>query len=362
MTPDVAITLLAGGAGTRFWPVSTRLKPKQFLALLGSRSLLQETYRRALLLTTPERILVLTNEDFVPLVREQLPGLPPANVVGEPLRRDTAAAVCLSSLLQQGNWGDLVNVVLASDHRIAPDEEFVRVMLSAVRAAAGSSSLYTIGISPSHPATGYGYLHRGDLLLEDGGVRHYRVDAFREKPAAELAEQYIQDGEHYWNSGMFVWRNQAVLTEFERRLPSHLSILRDACDQAGGSPPPEALRRAFEQLPTLSVDYGVMETAPDVRMVEATFQWSDVGGWQALAEFLERDEAGNSRRGRLVALDSGGNIVFCEDADELVALLGVSDLIVVRSGGKTLILPRSRAEELKDLVGTLSERGQGRDL
>lgn len=356
----LAVTLLAGGVGTRFWPLSTRSKPKQFLNLLGEGSLLQESFRRALLLTTADRVLVLTNEDHVSLVREQLPDLPAENVVGEPLRRDTAAAICLGGLLQQVLWGPLVNVVLTSDHHIEPDQEFARVVLSAARAAAASACLYTIGIRPHSPATGYGYLHRGPLLSDDGGVCHHMVKGFREKPNREVAEEYVSSGEFFWNSGMFVWRNDVLLEEFHRCLPEHVTVLQRAC--AAGTPARAVLLRAFEQLRAVSVDYGVMEKARDVRMVEATFRWSDLGGWPALAEYLAQDEAGNAHRGRVVTLDARDNVVFCEDEDELVALVGVTDLIVVRAGGKTLVLPRSRAEELKDVVGSLSDGGQGRDL
>jgi len=358
--PPRVVTILAGGSGTRFWPLSTRARPKQFLRLLGDRSLLQESFRRALLLTTADRVLVLTNEDFVPQVREQLPELPSWNVLGEPLRRDTAAAICLAAVVQERMWGRAVNVVLTSDHRIAPDEEFARVMLSAARAAAASACLYTIGIRPAYPATGYGYLRRGPLLFTEAGLRHHVVEGFREKPNQEVAEQYVASGDYLWNSGMFVWRNDVLLAAFERFLPKHVRAIGDAC--TAGVPAREVLLRAFEQLAAVSIDYAIMEQASDVRMVEAAFDWNDLGGWPALRRYLEQDEAGNAYRGRLAALDAGGNLVFCENEDELVALAGVSGLVVVRAGSKTLILPCSRAEELKRLVGFLDERGHGRDL
>ncbi len=354
------VTILAGGSGTRFWPLSTRAKPKQFLTLLGGCSLLQESFRRALLLTTADRVLVLTNEALVAQVREQLPGLPSANVVAEPLRRDTAAAICLAAVLQQREWGRVVNVVLTSDHHISPDQEFARVMLSAARAAAATPCLYTVGVCPAHPATGYGYLCRGSLLFTEGGLGHYAVEGYREKPSQEIAEEYVASGNYLWNSGMFVWRNDVLLAQFERLLPRHVHAITGAC--TAGVPAREDLLRAFEQLPAVSIDYGIMEQAPDVRVVEATFGWSDLGGWPALREYLEHDETCNAHRGRLAALDAGGNLVFCENEDELVALVGVSDLVVVRAGDKTLILPCSRAEELKGLVALLDERGQGRDL
>lgn len=347
-----AVVLLAGGSGTRFWPLSTQERPKQFLTLLGDESLLQAGYRRARLLAPPQRIIVLTNESFVDLVREQLPDAPPANVIGEPMRRDTAAAVCLGALVCRQRFGDVVMVVLTADHRIEPPEEFVRVVRSAAKAAAAQPVLYTLGIRPSYPATSYGYLRQGELVLQDGDLRHYALKGFREKPDLATAEEYLHDGEYWWNSGMFVWGTETILAEFERYLPGHIDALGKLSlgEAAGAGRVADALRRAFESLPAISVDYGVMEHAANVRMIGATFEWSDLGGWLTLEKYLPSDEAGNHHRGRVATLDARGNIVFCSDQDELVALIGVDDLIVVRADRRTLIVPRWRAEEVRQLV------------
>ncbi|NLE74062.1 MAG: mannose-1-phosphate guanylyltransferase [Actinobacteria bacterium] len=355
-TGNPAIVILAGGVGTRFWPVSTKERPKQFLALLGEESLLQAGYRRACLLTKPERIVVLTNDSFVPLVREQLPDLPAANVIGEPMRRDTAAAICLGALVCRWRWGDVPMVVLTADHRIVPEAEFARVLRSAMAAAGAEGVLYTIGIRPSYAATAYGYLHQGRLVKEENGLRHYALRGFREKPDLATAEEYVRSGDYWWNSGMFVWGVETVLEEFRCHLPRHLTALEAARVQET----PEAvdgdgLRRAFAALPAISVDYGLMERAVNVRMIGATFEWSDLGGWLALQEYLPADESGNHYRGRVESLDARGNIVFCADPQELVALVGVNDLIVVRAGRRTLVVPRGRAEEIRRLVVELQD-------
>lgn len=353
-TPELVAVILAGGAGTRFWPLSTPSRPKQFLRLLGEKSLLRMTYERVAPLVPPERTWVLTSEAFAPLVREQLPEVPPLQVVAEPMRRDTAAAVALAALLCRLRHGDAVTAVLPSDHWIEPAAAFRDALLSAARAAEGGA-LYTFGIPPTRPATGYGYLEKGERLREDAGIAHFRLLRFREKPDAATARSFVESGRFLWNGGMFVWRPSAVLAELERQLPETLRLLEPAVARFGSPGWPEALRRAFEPLRPVSIDFGVMEHAADVRCAAATFAWSDVGGWLALEERLACDDAGNAARGRLETLDARGNLVFCEDPSEQVALVGVSGLVVVRAGSRTLVVPRERAEEVKALVRRMEE-------
>ncbi|MFC1613835.1 mannose-1-phosphate guanylyltransferase [Gemmatimonadota bacterium] len=352
-TPDLAIVIMAGGAGTRFWPLSTAEKPKQFLHLFGERSLLQQSYDRVKDLVPPERILVLTNRSLTALVREQLPELPGSNVIGEPLRRDTAAAVALASLICRRRFGDPVTAVLTADHLIKPVELFHQTLISCAAAAAAEPVLYTFGIRPTYPATCYGYLERGEKVAGDRGVEHYHLLRFKEKPDQATAGEYLDTGRYYWNSGMFVWKVGTILAEYERQLPEYLAHLRPAVEQEGTAAWEDALREGFEQLKATSVDYGIMEGASAVRTVESTFYWNDVGGWLALEEFLEKDGAGNVGRGKLEALESTGNLVFCENPEETVALVGVEGLVVVRAGKKTLIVPREKAELIKELVKKL---------
>jgi mannose-1-phosphate guanylyltransferase len=353
---DLAVVIMAGGAGTRFWPVSTETRPKQFLRLHGPRSLIQQSYDRACAVCPAERILVLTNARFVPLCHEQLPELPEENVIGEPMRRDTAAAVALAALVARARWGDPTMAVLTADHLIEPVELFQRCLCSAAHAArASGQALYTFGVQPGFASTGYGYLQRGEPLLDDQGVRHFKLRCFREKPDAETARRYLASGEFYWNSGMFVWQTAAILKELEAQLPTHLEHLRPALGEHGELEDAERLRAAFEPLQPISIDFGVMEHAAEVRCVEARFSWSDVGGWLALETLLQRDPAGNAypEGCQVRGHDASGNLVFSEDPSELVALVGVSGLIVVRAGRRTLVVPRERAEEIKKLVASL---------
>lgn len=352
------VVILAGGAGTRFWPMSTEARPKQFLRLFGDRSLLQQSYDRAVSLTRPERVLVLTGQALVPLVREQLPELGPDNVIGEPVRRDTAAAVALAALIARARFGAVVLVTLTADHRIEPHDEFVRVVTSAVEGAAADSLLYTLGIPPTHAATAYGYLERGPRVGEIGGVAHFDLARFREKPDRETAEGFLSSGRFLWNSGMFVWSASAILERFAEHLPGHLAALQPVVDPDGGSVDPRSLEAAFGGLPAVSVDYGIMEKSSGVRVVEATFSWSDVGAWEAVGAFLPEDPTGNRGAARLVSHEATGNVVFTEDPDELVALVGVEGLAVVRAGKRTLVVPLARAEEVKELVKSLGVEDQ----
>ena len=343
-SPKLVVAIMAGGAGTRFWTASTRDRPKQFLRLIGERTMLQQSFDRARALTSLDRIFVVTNAAFMALVREQLPELSADNVVGEPERKDTAAAAVLSTLLADKCAGDSVVAILTSDQLIAPIDAFVSCMRTAVESAAVDDALYTIGVRPTFAATGYGYLALGTTSAKDVFV----VDKFVEKPDAARAAEYLKSGKYVWNSGMFVWRTKTALEQMRAHLPKHVDALSAAVSGTA------SLAEAFAAVPKISIDYGLMEKAPRVRCVAATFSWSDVGSFPSLADHVAHDDAGNSIAGaRVVALDARGNVAFSEDPAELVALVGVDDLIVVRSGKRTLVAHKSRAEEIKKLVEKL---------
>ncbi len=348
--------IMAGGSGTRFWPLSTDSRPKQFLKLFGDRSLLQKSFDRLSGLLSSRRILVLTNQAFVEMVREQLPELPAANVIGEPMRRDTAAAICLGALLGRKRFGNPVIATLTADHLIEPVDLFQKTLVSAATAARKAGCLYTFGIRPNHPATGYGYLEMEKRLDKSDQIEHYQLANFREKPDLETACRYAESGKHYWNSGMFVWTAEAILEELGAHLPAHLESISTAVDRDGKSDWMEALTKSFEPLDAISIDYGVMEKARDVRSVVAPFSWADVGGWLALKEFLDCDDSGNSYRGRIQTLDATGNLVYCDDPEELVVLVGVEGMVAVRAGKRTLIAREDRLEEIKSIVQSMRDQ------
>ena len=347
MSDGLVLLIMAGGAGTRFWPWSTDSLPKQFLQFVGQRSLLQETYERSRGLCPPENILVLTHENYRGLVAEQLPELGAEQILCEPSRRDTAAAVAYGALSVQKLYGNPVTVLLTSDHWIETVEQYQAAIREVAWGAASSQALYTLGIRPTYPATGYAYLQLGERLNSERPLPHRKLLQFREKPARQVAEGYIASGNYLWNSGMFAWQTNVILEQFYRHLPTHLTTLRPAVEGRAN------LAEAFNKLEKISIDFAILEKAPDVRCVVPDFEWSDLGGWLALQPFLEEAGDQNYGRGKVYSYEGQRNLVVCQDPEETVALLGVSDLVVVRVGKKTLVVPKSRTEEIKQLLAKM---------
>lgn len=351
ISSDLVAVIMAGGIGTRFWPLSTSDRPKQFLKLMDNRSLLQRCYDRIATIIPPARILVITGEPFVSLVRQQLPDIPHGNIIGEPIRRDTAGTVCLAAFLCQRRFGNPVMAVLPADHVIEPVEEFHQALASAAGAARREGALYTFGIQPTYPATGYGYLERGRRVPAGDETHHYELLKFKEKPDLETARSYLRSGSYFWNSGIFVWTAQAILNAIECHLPEHLRLLAPLAGLDGEERCfKQGLRQAFDRLTPISIDYGVMEKASNIRVVAPRFTWTDLGGWLALEPYLAKDGCNNSFSGRIRTLDASSNIIFCEDTGEQLALVGVKDLIIVRAGRRTLVAHRDRAEDIKKLL------------
>lgn len=354
---NMVAVIMAGGTGTRFWPLSTGERPKQFLKLFGERSLLQASFDRISGLLPPERILVLTNLAFAGIVREQLPEIPHENIIGEPVKRDTAAAVCLAALLCRRRFGNPVIVILTADHLVEPVRVFRRAILSAAEVAAKEDVLYTFGIRPTYPATVFGYLEFGRETMKDRGVRHFELLKFKEKPDAATAAFYLESGRFYWNSGMFVWTADAILKQIKKHLSGHYKRISKAVRFDGTAQWAAALDEAFSALAPVSIDYAVMEKVRNLKAVAANFSWNDVGSWLALEQSLPRDASGNCFRGEIHVLDSERNLVFCEDPCEMVALIGAEDFVIVRAGRKTLIMKKDKADIIKDLVQYL-EKGE----
>jgi len=351
---ELVIVIMAGGVGTRFWPLSTENRPKQFLKIFGNQSLLQMSFDRISNLVPEERILVLTSKNFVASVKEQLPGVPEENIIGEPCRRDTAAAITLAALLCQKRYGNPVIATLTADHLIEPVDVFEKTLISAVRMADKNDVLYTFGIKPTYPATGYGYLEMDDLFVNDDGIKHYELLSFKEKPDIETARKYFDSRKYYWNSGMFVWSVEAILGQLHEHLPGHIETLAKVMPFDKSKRWDTALKEAFEPLHPVSIDFGVMEKASHVRCVSSTFSWSDVGGWLSLKDHLKRDGANNCYRGKIIPMDAHENLIFCENPSDTVMLIGVQDLVIVRAGSKILITHKDRTEDIKELVNEYS--------
>jgi len=318
MARQIYALILAGGSGERFWPLSRRALPKQLLRLVSSRSLLEETIARLDGLIPPARVLVLTNVDQEKGVRESLKKFPACNIIAEPSKRDTAAAVALGVAWVAARDHTAAMIVLPADHVIKDTPAFQETIRNAVRAAEEKSALITIGIKPVSAHPGFGYIEMGEAISGSPGL--FRVVRFREKPNVDLAESFIRKGNFRWNAGMFVWTVATILTEFNRHTPE---LGRFISMMSAPGALEKSWRERFSKLPRISFDYAVMEHADHVLVIEAEFDWDDVGGWQAVARYFPKDNRGNAANCDLTTLDASDNIVFDEGANN-VALLGVN--------------------------------------
>jgi mannose-1-phosphate guanylyltransferase len=348
------VLILAGGSGERFWPLSRRAKPKQLLKLLSDRTLLEDTVARLAGFVPPERILILTNRDQEKAVRAVVPELPPENIVAEPAKRDTAAAIALGVGWIARRDPTATMLVLPADHVIRDTAAFQRDLASAAHAAEKMGALITIGIRPTWACPGFGYIELGSRVKVEGdrkdGPPIYTVNRFREKPAPELAQVFFDAGTYRWNAGMFAWTLPAVLRELSAQIPAladFVAQVRTARDFA------LALDEKFSSLPKISIDYAIMENADRVLMVDATFDWDDVGSWLAVAGYLPKDEHDNASNCAVTLLNARENIVF-SDQPHTISLLGVSGLIVVQTADATLICQRGDAERIKQLTALVA--------
>ena len=348
--PNIPFVLvLAGGSGERFWPLSRRARPKQLIKLLSENSLLEDTLARLAGFVPPERVLILTNEDQEAAVRAMFPALPPENIVAEPAKRDTAAAIALAVGWVARRDPEATMIVLPADHVIRDTTAFQRDLATAARAAEQTGALVTIGIKPTWACPGFGYIELGDPVPIPDAPAVASVRRFREKPAPELAQTFFESGGYRWNAGMFVWTLPAVLRELQTQTPAlaeFISQVRDAADFGS------VLTEKFPHLPKISIDYAIMEKAAQVLVVEAGFDWDDVGSWIAVGGYLPKDEHENAANCPLTTLDAHANIVF-NARPGAITLLGVSDLIVVQTADATLICNRHEAERIKQLTGKL---------
>jgi mannose-1-phosphate guanylyltransferase len=355
------VLVLAGGSGSRFWPASRRENPKHLLPLLaGERSLLRATIERLADLTDLERVLVVTALDQVPQVTMDLEGmLPEGNVIAEPVARNTAPAIALA-MVHLGLRGVRAHdpvIVLPSDHWIDDTPGFVTALRRGVDAAVHHKAIVTLGVTPTWPATGYGYLGLGQPVETPGtgDLPVRKVLQFREKPDADLAKEYLASGSYWWNAGIFVFRLGYlwyVMGDLREDLDDAMHIL-SACIQQDDE---KALHEEYSKIEAVSIDYAVMEQAPSVLAVPADVGWGDLGSWDAVAPLLESGPAGGQRADDVVSWDSEGNVIFAPG--RTVALVGVQDLVVVATDDAILVVPRDRAQEVRKIVDELKERGR----
>ena len=341
--------IMAGGSGTRFWPASRKLKPKQLLALAGDRTMIQSTSDRLGDLIPADRRLVLTNKILTDAVAEQLPELPVQNIVGEPCKRDTAPCVGLAAAIIAAKDPDATMVVMPSDHVITDEGKFQQAIATGEKLIEQDPTrIVTYGIRPTYPAESFGYIE-GDQTIASDEVSVFTVKQFREKPDRETAQAYIDSGNFYWNGGIFLWRVKTILDalkKFEPEMHDHLSTIADAI---GTNKFASVLQSEFEAIKGTSIDYAVMERYDNVVVVEAPFPWDDVGSWQALSRLHDPDDDGNTVIGSHIGIDTKGSIIHGDDGHTIVTI-DVDDMIIVHTDDATLVAPKHAEERVREVV------------
>lgn len=343
--------ILAGGKGERFWPLSTSRRPKQFLSLIGDRTLLAQAIDRLEGLIPPERIFVITNQELVEAAIAAAPALPRSQIIGEPVGRDTAAAVALGAALVKARDPAAAFCVLTADHVIGDLPLFQKTLREGLALAKRESVLVTIGIKPTHASTAYGYIEAGTGRGRSDGIPFAKALRFVEKPDATKARRYLSTRRYSWNSGMFIWSIPTLTEAFENYRPPLAALIDRLIPAIRKGRLNTVLAKEYPSLEKISIDYALMEKARNIVMAQGLFEWDDVGSWTALADHFPTDADRNVTVGRAAQVDSKGNIIYSRD--HLTALVGIENAIVVQAPGVTLVCAREKAQEIKKLLAQL---------
>lgn len=347
--------IMAGGIGSRFWPISRTSYPKQFIDILGTgKTLIQQTYERFLKIVPKENIFILTNDNYIHLVKKQLDNIDDAQIIGEPIMRNTAPCIAYGSHKIRKINPNAAIVVAPSDHLILDNDEFIRCINVALDAASKNNCLITLGIKPSRPDTGYGYIQYNTQKIEEN---FFKVKTFTEKPSLEIAKTFVQSGDFLWNAGIFVWSAENIIQSFEKYLPEMNDIFLEGTEIYNTDKEKEFIQSAFTQCTNISIDYGIMEKADNVYVLPTEFGWSDLGTWASVYELSEKDYVGNAVRPaeRVIMYDSS-NCMVNVPIGKLVVLQGLHDYIVVEDNNTLLICPRDQEQEIKQIVAEIKQR------
>lgn len=347
---------MAGGIGSRFWPMSRTTHPKQFLDILGTgKTLIQQTFDRYSKLVPAENIFVVTAQEYVQKVKEQLPQMKEANILGEPSRKNTAPCIAyIAFKLQQIN-PDALMIAAPADNLILDDEAFVKTTETALRFIDHINALVTIGIKPTHPNTGYGYIQHDDLEVAPG---IYKVKTFTEKPNLELAQTFLSSGDFLWNAGIFTWKVKNIISAFEKHLPEIYEVFAAEKELLNTAAEKEAIERIYPQCTNISIDFGIMEKADNVYVIPASFQWSDLGTWNSAWQNMEKDYFQNAVAGSQVMVFDTRNTMVHVPNNKLVVLQGMEDFIVVDTKDVLLICRKEKEQEIKEIVAEV-KRNKG---
>jgi mannose-1-phosphate guanylyltransferase len=362
-TKDRFVIIMAGGHGERFWPVSREKMPKQLLTLLGKRSFLQQAVDRVLPLVPAKNIFVITNEVQLPEVRKQLPKIPKQNLIAEPMGRDTCAAVTLGAALVGARSTMGVMAVLPADHVIPDEKKFQQVLNDSFDLASRGQAIVTIGIKPTEPATGYGYIRVGEALPPPSGVKAYktvfhRAEQFVEKPHFDRALEYVNSGQYRWNAGMFVWSFVTITEGLQKHQPEMYAACQRWFKAANNSAKlAKVLAKEYPDIKKISIDYALMEHAQNVIVADGVFEWDDLGSWTALARHLKADPEGNCAVADFIHVDAARNIIYDARIKNRtpIAVVGLRDSIMVQTDDAVLLAHKSQAQKVKELVRKLAE-------
>lgn len=352
--------IMAGGRGERFWPASTSKRPKQLLDLVGDKPLIAQAVDRIEPFIPADHVFVITNDDLVEATCAALPNVPVENIVGEPMGRDTAAAAALGCAMVQNRDEEAAFCILTADQVMGDLERFQETILQSLELSLEQDVLITIGITPAHPDTGFGYICAGDAHEERGGIQFNKVQQFVEKPDLKTAQGYLAEGNYFWNSGMFIWSVDSFRHGMSLYCLPLLKMMDKVRARIGQDDFDHVLLQQYEQLKKISIDYALMEKADNIVMAVGTFVWDDVGSWPALENHFPADDNGNVTIGNAEHLDGSGNIVLSRD--RLTATIGMKDTIIVQADGVTLVCPKDRAQDIKKLVQAVHARGDSEDL
>ncbi|AQQ08323.1 Mannose-1-phosphate guanylyltransferase RfbM [Sedimentisphaera cyanobacteriorum] len=347
---DYAV-IMAGGSGTRLWPLSRKDRPKQIIDIFGGETLLRKAFERLLPVFEPKKILVQTNDAHTKKVKKILPEVPKKNIIGEPYMRNTAGAVGLAASFIADRDSDASMTVVTADHIIEPQDKFTQTLSEAVQFVNDNpENLITFGITPTYPSTQYGYIRLGKKTPYDGS-EVYKVESFQEKPDAAKAEDYLESGNYLWNSGMFVWKAQAILSSLYHYLPDCKKPLKKIQKKIGSKRQDEVIEERFKEVPKISIDYAVMEKSPSVYSIKLDCDWLDMGSYNALTDLINQDSDNNALAGNTPELiDCSNNIIINQDDNHTIAGIGVENMVVAHTEDVTFICPREKCGDIKEMI------------
>jgi len=352
------IVLMAGGAGTRFWPRSRQNMPKQLLKIFSDRSMLQQTYDRIKNITENEKILIITGENLKDEIINQLPDIPEENIITEPFGRNTAPCIALAATIinKREKKQNVAMAVLPADHLVNNEKEFQSILKTAEKYAMDSETLITLGIKPSYPETGYGYIQRNSKLIELDGQKIYPVKTFAEKPNLDTANRFLESGDFYWNAGIFIWSTFSILSEFEKQMPEMSEGLPELFEKIDTNEMDKGILKVYSATKSISIDYAIMEGAKNVSVIESDFDWNDVGSWEAVYNLSDKNKNQNAIfSGDSIELNAKNNLFYSE-TKKLVAAIDIDDIVMVETEDAILICKKDSSQRVKELVDKLRHK------